>query len=196
MRSAGLPLTVGYTGHRWDPAIGQYFAPFRYYNPQTARWNIRDPLGYVDGPNFYAYVTGKPTVYSDKKGLCGGLPCVALAAASFGALLLILKLSKFTHVFSDNNEKNKEREKRTRHKSLLSQYYSMRGQFFNTFGDMNDAAEDFGGAPEAGFPSPDDIASPVVSLAGQGVGIAVDVTTDIANKITKPDCPLGKQGKT
>jgi RHS repeat-associated protein len=69
MRSAGLSLTVGYTGHRWDPAIGQYFAPFRYYNPQTARWNMRDPLGYVDGPNVYAYVTGNPAMGIDPLGL-------------------------------------------------------------------------------------------------------------------------------
>jgi RHS repeat-associated protein len=69
MRSAGLPLTIGYTGHRWDPAIGQYFAPFRYYNPQTARWNMRDPLGMVDGPNQYAYVVGNPTNGYDPLGL-------------------------------------------------------------------------------------------------------------------------------
>jgi RHS repeat-associated protein len=68
MRSAGLPLTVGYTGHRWDPAIGQYFAPFRYYNPQTARWNMRDPLGMVDGLNTYAYVAGSPIRYFDTEG--------------------------------------------------------------------------------------------------------------------------------
>ena len=69
MRSSGLPLTVGYTGHRWDPAIGQYFAPFRYYNPQTARWNMRDPLDFVDGPNVYAYVAGNPTNGRDVLGL-------------------------------------------------------------------------------------------------------------------------------
>ena len=69
MRSSGLPLTVGYTGHRWDPAIGQYFAPFRYYNPQTARWNMRDPLGFLDGLNMYAYVAGNPVNEYDPLGL-------------------------------------------------------------------------------------------------------------------------------
>ncbi len=68
LRSAGLPLTVGYTGHLWDNAIGQYYAPFRYYNPQTARWNMRDPLGFVDGPNVYAYVAGSPVNYIDPDG--------------------------------------------------------------------------------------------------------------------------------
>ena len=71
MRSAGLPLTVGYTGHRWDPAIGQYFAPFRYYNPQTARWNMRDPLGFLDGLNKYSYVRNNPIIRSDELGLKG-----------------------------------------------------------------------------------------------------------------------------
>ncbi len=69
MRSAGLPLTVGYTGHLWDSAIGQYYAPFRYYNPQTARWNMRDPLGFVDGPNVYAYVVGNPVKNIDPLGM-------------------------------------------------------------------------------------------------------------------------------
>ncbi|NLV46076.1 MAG: RHS repeat-associated core domain-containing protein, partial [Candidatus Hydrogenedentes bacterium] len=69
LRSAGLLLTVGYTGHLWDNAIGQYYAPFRYYNPQTARWNMRDPLGFVDGPNVYAYVAGNPVNEYDPLGL-------------------------------------------------------------------------------------------------------------------------------
>jgi len=71
LRNAGLPLTVGYTGHLWDSAIGQYYAPFRYYNPQTARWNMRDPLGFVDGPNVYAYVAGNPVLLFDRLGLNG-----------------------------------------------------------------------------------------------------------------------------
>lgn len=69
MRSAGLPLTIGYTGHPWDRALGQYAAPFRYYNPATARWNMRDPLGFVDGPNVYAYVAGNPVIRTDDMGL-------------------------------------------------------------------------------------------------------------------------------
>lgn len=68
MRSAGLPLTIGYTSHLWDRALGQYFAPFRYYNPATARWNMRDPLGFVDGPNVYAYVAGNPVMNIDPTG--------------------------------------------------------------------------------------------------------------------------------
>ena len=83
MRSAGLPLTVGYTGHLWDSAIGQYYAPFRYYNPQTARWNMRDPLGFVDGPNVYAYVSGNPVNFMDPLGLDGLTPCAQAVLKEF-----------------------------------------------------------------------------------------------------------------
>lgn len=71
MRNAGLPLTVGYTGHLWDSAIGQYYAPFRYYNPQSARWNMLDPLGFVDGLNVYVYSAGNPILLFDRLGLNG-----------------------------------------------------------------------------------------------------------------------------
>ena len=91
MRSAGLPLTVGYTGHRWDPAIGQYFAPFRYYNPQTARWNMRDPLGLIAGVNQYAYVSGNPALKIDPLGLCGlgfGIGFVGFMVMTIGPLVV------------------------------------------------------------------------------------------------------------
>jgi len=95
MRNAGLPLTVGYTGHLWDSAIGQYYAPFRYYNPQTARWNMRDPLGFVDGPNVYAYVAGNPITAVDYYGLISA-PCssdlavIGLAALVAGVVMVAL----------------------------------------------------------------------------------------------------------
>ena len=86
MRNAGLPLTVGYTGHLWDNAIGQYYAPFRYYNPQTARWNMRDPLGFVDGPNVYAYVAGNPVNYIDPFGLSAASACMIAIGPSLPSL--------------------------------------------------------------------------------------------------------------
>ena len=88
MRSAGLPLTIGYTGHPWDRALGQYFAPFRYYNPATARWNMRDPLGYAGGPNCYAYHPGNPILYFDPFGLfpCPG-PTLSILIPVVGGIL-------------------------------------------------------------------------------------------------------------
>lgn len=42
---------------------------FRFYDPQSAQWLTRDPLGEADGPNLYAYVKNSPTVLMDKFGL-------------------------------------------------------------------------------------------------------------------------------
>jgi len=62
-----------FTGHDWNPASNLYFAPFRYYSPQTARWLTRDPLGMVDGPNVYAY-NAVPNRFGDGLGLQYGTP--------------------------------------------------------------------------------------------------------------------------
>ena len=67
--AAGLAMTHGFTGHRWDAETGLYFAPFRYYAPQNARWMKRDPLGLVDGVNMYAYVGNRPASRIDSLGL-------------------------------------------------------------------------------------------------------------------------------
>ena len=58
-----------FTGHDWNPASSLYFAPFRYYNPQTARWLTRDPLGMVDGPNRQCYGGANPINKRDMLGL-------------------------------------------------------------------------------------------------------------------------------
>ena len=38
-------VTQLYTGHTWDPVAGLYYAPFRAYKPQTARWLSRGIKG-------------------------------------------------------------------------------------------------------------------------------------------------------
>jgi RHS repeat-associated protein len=59
-----------FTGHRWDAAVGHYYAPSRYYSPFLGRWTTRDPLGMVDGPNVYAYLGGSPVSRYDVLGNC------------------------------------------------------------------------------------------------------------------------------
>ncbi len=65
-----------YTGHEWDAATGLYFAPYRFYNPDAARWMMRDPLGMIDGPNVYSYVMGNPLARTDLLGLLHSENCV------------------------------------------------------------------------------------------------------------------------
>jgi RHS repeat-associated protein len=63
-----------WTGQRHDVAIGLYHFPFRTYSPRLGRWLQRDPLGYVDGVNMYAYARSSPTSLIDPLGLTSLLP--------------------------------------------------------------------------------------------------------------------------
>ena len=80
--------TRGYTGHAQEAALGgAYYAPFRYYHPSLARWEKRDPLGMVDGPNVYAYVGGNVVNLHDPMGLAAlGLFCAGLLAVKIGII--------------------------------------------------------------------------------------------------------------
>ena len=62
-------ITQLFTGHDLDAITGNYFAPFRYLNPDAGRWLKRDPLGMIDGPNMYNYVTANPLNWIDPFGL-------------------------------------------------------------------------------------------------------------------------------
>ncbi len=65
----GSPFGIGFTGHLYDADTQLYYAPYRWYSPQTARWTTRDPLGMVDGPNVYGYVGGRsPIAVYDPSG--------------------------------------------------------------------------------------------------------------------------------
>jgi RHS repeat-associated protein len=93
--SAWYNLRLGWSVLNEESGTGAnlYFAPYRYYNPQLARWMSRDPLGMVDGPNVYAYVKGMPVAYTDPLGLAlTGWKCQAACYALKLFLLSVIGL--------------------------------------------------------------------------------------------------------
>jgi RHS repeat-associated protein len=65
-----------YTGQMWLPEIGIYNYKARMYSPTLGRFLQTDPIGYGDGPNWYAYTHNDPVNGTDPLGLqvdCGGV---------------------------------------------------------------------------------------------------------------------------
>jgi RHS repeat-associated protein len=60
---------IGFTGRRHDVETGLAFYRNRYYHATLGIFISRDPLGYVDGMNFYQYVRGNPWSLLDALGL-------------------------------------------------------------------------------------------------------------------------------
>jgi RHS repeat-associated protein len=57
-----------YAGREND-GTGVFFYRSRYYNPTIGRFISQDPLGFVEGPNFYTYVHDDPTNLTDPSGM-------------------------------------------------------------------------------------------------------------------------------
>lgn len=55
-----------YSGHRFDPEIGQYYFGKRHYDPELISWTTPDPLGQTTNP--YCYLFGDPNHYVDLDG--------------------------------------------------------------------------------------------------------------------------------
>ncbi|MGD8325916.1 MAG: RHS repeat-associated core domain-containing protein [Sphingomonadales bacterium] len=58
-----------YTGQIAISEVGLYYYKARFYAPSLGRFLQADPLGYVDGLNFYTYVGGDPVNLTDPTGL-------------------------------------------------------------------------------------------------------------------------------
>lgn len=52
-----------------DTETGLYYFGYRFYNPETARWLNRDPIGEKGGKNLYGYLRNKPLSSHDYLGL-------------------------------------------------------------------------------------------------------------------------------
>ena len=57
-----------FTGKERDEESGLYYHGARYYAPWLARWTSCDPVGAVNGPNLYLYVSDNPLVLVDPTG--------------------------------------------------------------------------------------------------------------------------------
>jgi RHS repeat-associated protein len=51
---------------------------YRWYDPQTARWTQRDPLGAWGGLNLYSFVASNPCMFVDRWGLKTGYRLIVL----------------------------------------------------------------------------------------------------------------------
>lgn len=83
-----------FAGQYHDQETGWHYNRFRYYSPHQGRYLSQDPLGFLAGANFYAYVDNNPIGASDPLGLWWktALSIVAGVAAgvAVGAAVLAL----------------------------------------------------------------------------------------------------------
>jgi RHS repeat-associated protein len=63
------PLTdFRYAGMLYHADSGLYLTQYRAYDPRTAHWLSRDPIGLAGGINPYVYVDGNPLSFTDTQG--------------------------------------------------------------------------------------------------------------------------------
>ena len=74
-----------YTGQVWLPEVGLYNYKGRLYSATLGRFMQTDPVGYGDGPNWYAYVHGDPVNETDPSGLDGS-DCTSAGVCDAGTV--------------------------------------------------------------------------------------------------------------
>ena len=67
--TATQDATFRFTGHFYHAESKLHLAMYRAYDAKLGRWISRDPAGFVDGPNLYAYVGNNSISFWDPLGL-------------------------------------------------------------------------------------------------------------------------------
>jgi RHS repeat-associated protein len=67
--SGSLVNSFQYTGREFDPETSLYYYRARYYDSTVGRFSSEDPIRFLGGRNFFAYVANEPTIYADPMGL-------------------------------------------------------------------------------------------------------------------------------
>ena len=79
-------LNARFPGQWFQLESGLHYNWHRHYDATIARYTQPDPLGFIDGPSVYAYVTNSPQMFVDPEGLKGLRTRIANAVAwYFGA---------------------------------------------------------------------------------------------------------------
>jgi RHS repeat-associated protein len=73
-----------FPGQQYDAVVGLHYNYFRDYDPAVGRYVESDPIGFWGGLNTYAYVSGNPLIFVDRKGQAGAL-AAPLAAPGLAA---------------------------------------------------------------------------------------------------------------
>lgn len=78
-------LWIGEVGYYFDVETGNFSVRARVYDPVIGRWRSVDPLGFIDGPNPYAYAQNNPVTLVDMTGMLVGWLNFVERGGSFGA---------------------------------------------------------------------------------------------------------------
>ncbi|MFN7876838.1 MAG: RHS repeat-associated core domain-containing protein [Pirellula sp.] len=68
LTSSAIGNRYTYTGREWDETLGIHHFRARWMSPLAGRFLGRDPIGYLDGPNFMEFLTGNPFKFVDPTG--------------------------------------------------------------------------------------------------------------------------------
>ena len=97
--SFGIPLTTTgtltnpfqFTARELDSETGWYYYRARYYAPYLGRFLSEDPIRLSAGINFYDYVSNRPTLYLDPRGLLAELYCERIHSRRGGGVVAEIK---------------------------------------------------------------------------------------------------------